>query len=193
MPFRVPEKYRVVTGEYRTTPAHGNNGSFLVPMPPPSTTKALCMVSDQNGWEHVRVSVGKSRAPNWHVMEALKNVFWASDDVVMQLHLPPDSFKNPREHIMHLWRPVDGGIPVPPPICLGHNPGDAIHTLTCRLIRQNKAATAYLVEFDNDHQEWFPAKCVELVAIDDQLFDLHCPQWLLDKKGIRIVAKESAA
>lgn len=40
-------------------------------------------------WEHVSVSVsGARRCPTWEEMDAVKRLFWADDETVMQLHVP---------------------------------------------------------------------------------------------------------
>lgn len=82
-----------------------------------------CVVSDGNfveaglpsqyAWEHVSVST-KNRTPNWYEMDFIKDLFWRDDETVMQLHVPKAQHKNLHPHVLHLWRPLNVDIPLPP-------------------------------------------------------------------------------
>lgn len=73
--------------------------------------------ADEDGWEHVSVSpIGskyesKAPCPTWRQMSEVRDVFWAPDELVLQLH-PPEAeyFHGPGfdTNILHLWRPVGG-------------------------------------------------------------------------------------
>ncbi len=84
--------------------------------------KLLVIATTLHGWEHVSVSVFSDhgrrdyyRCVTWEELDFIKNFFWPQDETVMQLHVPPaQAFGDPRA-CLHLWRPVEGGIPVPPP------------------------------------------------------------------------------
>lgn len=64
-------------------------------------------------WEHVSVSL-KNRVPTWDEMEFVRGLFWRDDETVMQLSVPRAQHISMHRYCLHLWRPVDGQIPVPP-------------------------------------------------------------------------------
>jgi hypothetical protein len=64
-------------------------------------------------WEHVSVSI-RNRTPNWYEMDYIKDLFWAEDETVMQLHVPKSDHRNLHPHVLHLWRPRNAEIPRPP-------------------------------------------------------------------------------
>lgn len=87
------EKYRVRTGRLASDTSQGNNGAFVVTGP---RRKLLVIVSDEGGWEYVSVSVkGKT-------------------ECVIQYHPPLVDYINYHPGVLHLWRPVGGGLPMPP-------------------------------------------------------------------------------
>lgn len=111
------ERFRVADAPgYETAP--GNRfGIFSVPM---NGIRLLCMVSsgdDLVPWEHVSVSAGK-RVPNWYEMQLIKDMFWAADETVMQLHVAAERHINLHQHTLHLWRPLKATIPLPPQIAV---------------------------------------------------------------------------
>lgn len=65
------------------------------------------------GWDHVSVS-RPDRIPTWDEMEKIKRMFFKEDETVMQLHVPPSRHINCHPHVLHLWRPHEGAIPLPP-------------------------------------------------------------------------------
>jgi len=88
-------------------------------VPGPFARALTVMYSDGLGWEHVSVST-PGRAPNWAEMVFIKNLFWGTEDCVMQLHPPQSAYVNVHPHCLHLWRPNDGReIPQPPRVLVG--------------------------------------------------------------------------
>ena len=73
---------------------------------------------ERSGWEHVSVST-KRRIPNWEEMCFVKFLFWNDDEAVMQLHPPKADYVNYFPNCLHLWRPLDSVIPLPPSILVG--------------------------------------------------------------------------
>lgn len=65
------------------------------------------------GWDHVSASFAR-RCPTWAEMEWLKRKFFLPDEVVVQLHVEETRHVNFHPYVLHLWRPVDGKIPMPP-------------------------------------------------------------------------------
>lgn len=115
--FKVPEKYRVISGSLRTTSADGNNGLFLIP-PRRKSPLLRIIASDGAGWEHVSVSTLK-RCPTWNEMSLVKALFWEPEDCVIQYHPPRSEYVNCHPHCLHLWRPIDLEILRPPAELVG--------------------------------------------------------------------------
>lgn len=96
-------------------------GAFRIPGP---CGRELLVVSSSglgehiHGWEHVSVSAGK-HCPNWREMCFIKDLFWAEDEVVMQLHPAKADWISNHARCLHLWRPTEKEIPLPPPAAVG--------------------------------------------------------------------------
>ena len=75
------------------------------------------------GWEHVSVSIQDRhhnfRLPTWTEMDKIKTLFWAPDETVVQFHPAEGERVNNHEAVLHLWRPVNGEFPTPPPETVG--------------------------------------------------------------------------
>jgi hypothetical protein len=96
-------------------------GAFRIPGPCGETLMVIASPGDADEnipWEHVSVSC-KNRCPRWMEMDFIKRIFWNDEDAVMQLHPPRSEWVNNHPHCLHLWRPADGYIPLPPSIAVG--------------------------------------------------------------------------
>ena len=121
MPFRVPERYRVMTGEMASFWSDGNNGNFILPHPKIANYVFTVQASDGDGWEHVSVSVRKNperkfvcdRCPTWAEMCWVKDQFWSKDMTVIQYHPSQENYVNAHEFTLHLWRPTGVELPTP--------------------------------------------------------------------------------
>jgi hypothetical protein len=109
MSFKVPNKFRVRTGAMASSEENGNNGMFVVTLR--NNQKVNVIASDGLGWEHVSVS-RSDRTPTWDEMCQIKDLFWDSEDCVVQYHPPKSDYVNVHNHCLHLWR--TDGIPTPP-------------------------------------------------------------------------------
>jgi len=117
MTFHVPEKYRVLeAGLHSSTAASGNNGWFAFKR---EGREVRCLASDGVGWEHVSVSIQGRKMPSWNLMCYVKDLFWSKDDVVVQYHPAEEDYVNWHPACLHLWRPTDVEIPVPPALLVG--------------------------------------------------------------------------
>ena len=93
-------------------PGNPMGGVFLVPCP--SSGRILRVIaSNGDGWDHVSVSL-PSRCPSWEEMEHVKRKFFHDYETAMQLHVPVAEHINIHKHVLHLWRPHDKEIPLPP-------------------------------------------------------------------------------
>ncbi|MCA9938724.1 MAG: hypothetical protein KC418_08780 [Anaerolineales bacterium] len=107
------EAARIRDGKYASTHHQGNNGAFLVKGP--RRAWLLIIASDSAGWDHVSVRVHKqNRCPRWDEMAFVKTLFWDDEEEVMQLHPRQSQYVNNHPYVLHLWRPQNREIPLPP-------------------------------------------------------------------------------
>jgi hypothetical protein len=92
-------------------------GAFIVPSPIDKANMRVVASADM-GWDHVSVS-RRNRCPNWTEMEFVKRSFFRDDEYAMQLHIPPSEHINFHSNCLHIWRPHDMPIPLPPSIFVG--------------------------------------------------------------------------
>lgn len=69
--------------------------------------------SIESNWEHVSVGIYKERrkTPTWEDMCAVKQIFWADNEEVHQIHPTEEHYIHRVgliENILHLWRPLGG-------------------------------------------------------------------------------------
>jgi len=114
------EQYRLKKGLMSSDKSYGFNGVFFIPYQD-VTLKVICADrttwkgSGMPGkpWEHVSVSL-PDRCPTWLEMEYVRELFWRDDETVMQLSVPRSNHINIHATCLHMWRPVNHNIPVPP-------------------------------------------------------------------------------
>lgn len=116
MTFRVPERHRIKVGRMASDETYGCNGAFDVALN--RGQRVFVIASDQLGWEHVSVS-RKDRPPTWEEMCQVKALFWSDEDCVIQYHPPRSEYVNNHPNCLHLWRPIDVRVPMPPSIMVG--------------------------------------------------------------------------
>lgn len=114
--FRVPEKFRVKTGQFASDQTYGNNGLFVIALK--HKQQVTVIASDGMGWEHVSVS-RKDRPPTWDEMCQIKDMFWDDEDCVVQYHPPKSHYVNNHPNCLHLWRPTGVELPAPMSILVG--------------------------------------------------------------------------
>jgi hypothetical protein len=126
--FHVPNQFRVRTGKMGSTDDAGNNGAFMMQeRPKPGKNHGgmprflLVIASDHGSWEHVSVHCEtedhKQYTPRWDEMQAMKELFWSPEDVVIQYHPAQSHFVNIHANTLHLWRLYGGWeefLPMPP-------------------------------------------------------------------------------
>jgi len=114
------EKWRYYSGPY-ASPFGADWGAFEVPGPCGRVLRIIASPGDADEnipWEHVSVSLS-NRCPNWPEMCFVKGLFWDSEDTVMQLHPPESTWINNHPYCLHLWRPTQALIPLPPQVAVG--------------------------------------------------------------------------
>lgn len=110
---------RVRQGHYGSTTREGLMGAFSIMGPKGAQLLIVSSGSDsETGWEHVSVSCA-NRTPNWAEMCFVKDLFWGEEETVLQYHPPRSTYVNCHPLCLHLWRPLDAAIPMPPPMLVG--------------------------------------------------------------------------
>lgn len=71
------------------------------------------IVSWGKGWDHVSVSL-EGRCPLWDEMCFVKDFFFHPAECVIQYHPPEEKYINDHENVLHLWRPQNEQVPMPP-------------------------------------------------------------------------------
>lgn len=87
-------------------------GCFRVPVEGAGFDLAVIAASDE-GWDHLSVST-PYRCPTWAEMEHVKRLFFNDNEVAFQLHVPAADHISVHPHCLHIWRPHDRDIPLPP-------------------------------------------------------------------------------
>ncbi len=73
------------------------------------------------GWDHVSINNFR-RTPTWDEMCVIKDLFWDSDETVVQYHPAIDNYVNNLKNCLHLWKPIEkysGVLPIPPDYMVG--------------------------------------------------------------------------
>lgn len=74
--------------------------------------------NDEVAWEHVSVSLPK-RCPTWEEMAAIKDLFWDDEEAVAQFHPPKSDYVTMHPFCLHMWKPLEVELPLPPSIAVG--------------------------------------------------------------------------
>lgn len=124
--YQALSEYRVRKGQLASTDEIGNNGAFMVPyiggtIGKPKTITLGVIMSDGEGWDHVSVSL-PTRCPTWEEMCFIKDLCFESTEAVMQLHPAKAEHINYHPYCLHLWRPHNRSIPMPPAYMVGPKP-----------------------------------------------------------------------
>jgi len=96
-------------------------------------------VNEAIPWDHVSVST-YHRCPFWKEMCFVKDLFWEEEETVMQIHPPKSTWVNNHKFCLHLWRPLDGTIPLPPSIAVGLKELGILYDGKIGLDRKNRGA-----------------------------------------------------
>jgi hypothetical protein len=74
---------------------------------------AMVIFSWGDGWDHVSVSY-KNRCCTWDEMCEIKDIFFHEDECAVQYHPLKKDYVNNHPYVLHLWRPQNIEIPMPP-------------------------------------------------------------------------------
>jgi len=93
-----------------TDPNAGNNGYWKFHY---KGKDLFVIASDGEGWDHVSVSL-RNRCPTWEEMCFVKDSFFDPEETVIQYHPPKSEYVNCHDYCLHMWRPQDVELPLPP-------------------------------------------------------------------------------
>jgi hypothetical protein len=85
----------------------------------PFGVRIIVIASWGGGWDHVSASTSR-RVPSYEELCAIKELFFDDDETVMQLHVPSVQHVNNHPYCLHLWKPQNYMIPVPPAEFVGY-------------------------------------------------------------------------
>ena len=100
-----------------TSAKDGFNGAFRIIL---NGLPIDCIASDGEGWQHVSVKYTVKPGypipapPSWSVMCQVKDLFWEPEDCVIEYYPPKSNYVNVNPSVLHLWRPLNQTIPMPP-------------------------------------------------------------------------------
>lgn len=106
------DRYRVDASRYFGSIGDSGNGFFVIPSEIDGAQLKV-LASNEEGWDHVSVS-RSNRCPNWPEMCQIKRLFFGPEEVVFQFHPAEKDYVNNHPNCLHLWRPQDREIPMPP-------------------------------------------------------------------------------
>jgi len=97
-------KYRDTHLEKAIYGCSGDDQNGLFEIPCKKTNKRLTVLASNGlGWDHVSVSAS-SRIPLWIEMCFVKDLFFESDETVIQFHPRKEEHINYSPNCLHLWR-----------------------------------------------------------------------------------------
>jgi hypothetical protein len=134
----LPEKLeagRLTEGPMASRPDWGAYGAFFVQGPCGEELKIVASGGDETAWEHVSVST-RRRPPNWQEMCFVKDLFWSEEECVIQFHPPKSCYVNNHPFCLHLWRPIDGHVRLPPSILVGVKDKGILTEVSARELRR---------------------------------------------------------
>lgn len=73
---------------------------------PRTKAKLMCIKSNDDGWNHVSVTIDK-RTPTWDEMAYIKHVFFENEDICIQIHPKKSQYVNLHENCLHIWQPPE--------------------------------------------------------------------------------------
>ena len=74
------------------------------------------------GWEHLSVS-SPNKTPSWDLMCKLKEIFWRDTEACVEYHPKKKDYINFHSHCLHIWRPLNEKLPIPPRVFVGIKTG----------------------------------------------------------------------
>lgn len=86
--------------------------------------------SNGGGWEHVSFAPFNHRIiPSWETMCRIKDMFFKDDEVCVEYHPSKSEYVNNMPNCLHIWRPINEKLPVPPSAMVGIKKGQTTEEL----------------------------------------------------------------
>ena len=83
--------------------------------------------SNGGGWEHVSFTPFKRfYTPSWDDMCRIKNIFFYPEECAVQYHPPESEYVNNVPNCLHIWRPTEQEMPMPPSWMVGTKKGQTV-------------------------------------------------------------------
>lgn len=118
-PWLEAEKYRWANAPAGYDSNYGDPfGIFIVPHNSGELKVIVSAACPGAPWDHVSVSM-KNRCPNWLEMCKIKNMFFDKEEAAMQIHPPASEYIDCHPNCLHIWKPSEAEIPLPPSIMVG--------------------------------------------------------------------------
>jgi hypothetical protein len=119
-----PEQFRHIHPFIPYIPNDPEGGFFRIPHPELRDHFLSVIAWQGREWEHAAVTVHPykirpGRSCTWEEMSFIKSLFWEDDQTVMQLHPMKSEYVNNHPHCLHLWKPANQEIPLPPSLLVG--------------------------------------------------------------------------
>ncbi len=106
-------RWAAMMGDVPNYGEHDDTGGVFFIKPKLTGPTFKCLAGSGLGWDHVSISL-PNRCPTWEEMDKLKRLFFEDDETAFQLHLPPSDHISVHPFCLHIWRPHDQEIPLPP-------------------------------------------------------------------------------
>ena len=111
--FRLSNMTEGTDGGYAVITTHNYTGSVVW--------------SFGGGWDHVSVCPFKQKyIPTWEDMCQLKDIFFGEDEWVCEFHPAKSEYVNNMPNCLHLWRPQNEALPIPPSWMTGVKDGQTV-------------------------------------------------------------------
>jgi len=104
------EKLRVDHPFYEEQTPGSIEGCFMIPY---ARENLVVICGCGESWDHVSVSL-RHRCPTWDEMSFVKNLFFEPDEIAIQFHPPEKDYINVGKTVLHIWRPWNQKIELPP-------------------------------------------------------------------------------
>ena len=96
----------------------------------PKTNKRLNFkFTKANDWEHLSVSM-PNKCPSWEQMCFMKEQFWEDNEACVEYHPKKEDYVNNHNYCLHIWRPYNVELPIPPSIMVGIRNTDDLQYVT---------------------------------------------------------------
>ena len=141
------------------------------------------------GWDHVSVS-GRYGIPSHEVVSSVKDRFFNSDEVAVEIHPKKSEYINNHSRCLHLWRPTNAKLPVPKFYEFDNAPSDAEGSETITVdgrtyeVRYKKALDFERIEVvgSGKHPTWLAMNAIKEHYFGDEVVVQYHPRTIDSKQ-----------